>query len=270
MRLALVAGLRREAEPHLSGECPCCGSAMVPKCGERRVWHWAHRANRHCDHWWESETEWHRAWKNRFPAEWQEIVHRAENGERHIADVKTSQDRVIEFQHSYLKPEERRSREAFYGSMIWVVDGLRRTRDKPSFYEALYERRLTSLRPLTYVVPSNQCALLQDWADSRVGVYFDFGSVQEDIGWFGRPVLWRLSPKSRNGLALLSPVPVANFVAALRQDIPVKGFLVNEVERKVTVPAKVPNLRQFRRPRGPIGWEQYMSRRRLERSRQRM
>jgi len=39
-------------------------------------------------------------------------VHRAEDGEKHIADVKTYHGRVIEFQHSYLKPVERRSRQA--------------------------------------------------------------------------------------------------------------------------------------------------------------
>ena len=90
MKFAVVEGSRREAEPGLSGECPNCDSALVAKCGERRVWHWAHRATLHCDHWWENQTEWHRTWKNEFPAEWQEIVHRTNNGERHIADVKTA------------------------------------------------------------------------------------------------------------------------------------------------------------------------------------
>jgi len=46
--------------------------------------------------------------KDQFPADWQEHVQHAETGERHIADVKTSRGWVIEFQHSYLKPEERR------------------------------------------------------------------------------------------------------------------------------------------------------------------
>jgi hypothetical protein len=41
---------------------------------------------------------------------WQEIVHRSDSGEKHIADVKTDHGWVIEFQHSYLNPEERRSR----------------------------------------------------------------------------------------------------------------------------------------------------------------
>jgi len=56
-----------------------------------------------CDNWWENETQWHRDWKNHFPVEWQEVVQIAEDGEKHIADVKTSEGWVVEFQHSYLK-----------------------------------------------------------------------------------------------------------------------------------------------------------------------
>ena len=53
-------------------------------------------------------------WKKCFPEEWQEVVHFAEDGEKHIADVKTPSGLVIEFQHSAIKPEEQLSREGFY------------------------------------------------------------------------------------------------------------------------------------------------------------
>ena len=130
MRFALFDGKRSEAQPGRSGECPACGSPVTAKCGELKVWHWAHQRGRICDGWWESETDWHRAWKRQFPDDWQEIVHRAESGERHIADVKTPDGWVIEFQHSFIAPEERRSRNAFYGKLVWVVDATRRIRDK--------------------------------------------------------------------------------------------------------------------------------------------
>lgn len=258
MKIALVDGQRREAEPGLSGLCPICLSPTVPKCGELRVRHWAHRGLHHCDHWWEGETEWHLAWKNRFPAEWQEIVQRAENGERHIADVKTSQGCVIEFQHSYLQANERRSREAFYRPMNWVANGLRRTRDKPSFYNTLQERQLVRLRPLRFLVSATECALLRDWANSRAGVFFDFGVTQEDIGWFGMPVLWHLSPKSPNGRALLTPVPVVNFVEAHLRGVPVEGIQVKAVEH-------TPRTRTRPLP----GFERYLARKLRARSRQR-
>ncbi len=141
MKFALVSGQRQEAQPNLSGECPVCGSPMIARCGEVRLWHWAHKGRRLCDPWWENETEWHRAWKDLFPVGWQEFVQHDGDGERHIADVKTDDGWVIEFQHSYIKPEERRSREAFYHKLVWVVDGLRRQTDGAQFRKAWDEGR---------------------------------------------------------------------------------------------------------------------------------
>src|SRR5271169_1319312 len=108
-KFAVVDGERREAQPGLLGKCSLCSDAMIAKCGRLRVWHWSHRVTRTCDRWWEPETEWHRAWKNQFPPDRQEIVQRAEDGEKHVADVKTEGGVVIEFQHSNLRQEERES-----------------------------------------------------------------------------------------------------------------------------------------------------------------
>lgn len=142
MKFSLVNGQRQEAQPNLSGKCPVCDQAMVAKCGEVKIWHWAHKGRRTCDPWWENETEWHRAWKGKFPEDWQERVHHDANSrEKHIADVETDQGWVIEFQHSYLKPDERRSRDAFYPKLVWVVDGARRKRDPEQFRKALGQGR---------------------------------------------------------------------------------------------------------------------------------
>ena len=118
MKYALVDGQRQEAQPGLSGECPAWGCPMVARCGEFNVWHWAHRSRSHCDTWWENEGPWHRNWKSQFPTAWQEVLQTAEDGERHIADVKTDRDWVLEFQNSYLNPQERRSRDAFYSPKL--------------------------------------------------------------------------------------------------------------------------------------------------------
>ncbi len=133
MRFAIVDGQRVPAVPGLAGDCPMCGAAMVPRCGTRRVWHWAHRAVRNCEDWWEPETAWHRAWKDEFPVGWQEIIHVGKDGERHIADVRTPHDLIIEFQYSRLLPVERAAREAFYGNMVWVVNGTRQKSDVDRF-----------------------------------------------------------------------------------------------------------------------------------------
>lgn len=175
MKFAFVDGTRREAEPGLSGCCSLHGHAMVAKCGEIRSWHWAHQGNRSCDPWWENETEWHRNWKAHFPEDWQEAIHHAENGERHIADVKTSRGWIIEFQHSYINPDERRSREAFYKKLVWIVDGSRRKRDVAQFTSAWNAG--APIGPIRMIpkVFSEECRLLREWAVSMPPVFLDFG-----------------------------------------------------------------------------------------------
>jgi hypothetical protein len=200
MRFAVVNGERQEAQAGLSGTCPACARPMVAKCGEVKVSHWAHKGRRVCDPWWENETEWHRAWKNEFPNGWQEIVHKAENGEKHIADIKTDHGWVIELQHSYLKPEERRSRNAFYQKLVWVVDGTRRKTDGEQFRKALHGGM-----PLgsTFRVRPDECSLLREWGDTSAPVLFDFG---------GGPSLWWLLAKGSSGFAYVAPFSRADFV----------------------------------------------------------
>ncbi len=216
MKYALVDGELQEAQPGLSSNCKCCDRQVVAKCGKVKIWHWAHKGKRMCDPWWENETEWHRAWKGQFPKEWQEIIQYAENGEKHIADVKIDQGYVIEFQHSPIKPEERQSREHFYKKMIWIVDGTRRLRDKKKFIEVLEDAvpvdgktGLRRLRPYF-----DECALLRDWVGSNVPVFFDFG---EDI-------LWGILPKTIEEEAYVFKVERNALISSLRSELQINSF----------------------------------------------
>ena len=175
MKYAISNDQRIEATPKAVGKCPCCGADLIARCGDLKVWHWAHKGRRVCDHWWESETEWHRAWKDTFPKEWQEVVHFAEDGEKHIADIKTPDGFVIEFQHSYIKAEEKLAREQFYKNMVWVVDGKRAKSDYPRF-EKNYdegnwlhwpESRYRSIRDPDWTLP-------KAWLNRTVPVIFDW------------------------------------------------------------------------------------------------
>lgn len=123
MQYAMVSGDRREAFLGGQGICPTCGSGMVAKCGPRVLHHWAHAGRRNCDPWWENETPWHREWKSHFPEHCREISHQAPDGEIHRADVKSPTGIVVEIQHSSITDTERLSREAFYGNLVWIVDG---------------------------------------------------------------------------------------------------------------------------------------------------
>ncbi len=210
VKFALVNGQRQEAQPNLSGECPGCGRPMVAKCGEVRLRHWAHKGRLLCDPWWENETEWHRAWKDLFPVEWQEIVHLAGDGERHIADVKTGDGWVIEFQHSHIKPEERRSREAFYPKLIWVVDGTRRKRDRAQLTSAWKEGVSVVENSLLRKAFSDDCGLLREWAGRNAPIFFDLGEME---------ALWCLLAKSTNGSAYVHPVSRAQFIEWCRSPV---------------------------------------------------
>lgn len=177
MRYALVNKERVEASHGLSALCPGCGQPVVAKCGDRRVHHWAHRGRRICDHWWEPETPWHRQWKSHFPADWQEFVHVAADGERQIADVRTDHGLVLEFQHSHLRPDERAAREAFYPNLVWVVDGTRLKRDAPRFAAGRQSLRPTTWRGI-YTLPFPEECFPPNWLDCRAPAFFDFAGAE--------------------------------------------------------------------------------------------
>jgi len=60
----------------------------------------------------------------------------AADGEIHRADIKTPTGIVIEVQHSAMTDAERQAREAFYGNLVWVIDG-RGFRDNFDIYHLL-------------------------------------------------------------------------------------------------------------------------------------
>ncbi len=209
MKFALIDGKRTEASKGAKGVCPSCGSELVAKCGEVKANHWAHKGIRTCDPWWEDETDWHRSWKGHFPIDWQEVIQFAENGEKHIADVKTENGWVLEFQHSYLNPEERRARNAFYPKLVWVVDGLRRKRDKPQFQKVLVESIFISTKPpIRRVNFQEECRLIEEWLDCSAPVLFDFqeGEILE------QSVLWLLLSTISNREAYLIPFSRNDFI----------------------------------------------------------
>ena len=190
MKYALVNGQRKEPQPELQGICPCCGGKLNSRCGEERVWHWYHLRKIDCDPWWENETEWHRNWKNKFPVEWQEIIQKDENtGEKHIADIRTGNDWVIEFQHSSIKIDERVSREGTYKKLVWVVDGKRRKLDAKQFYKSIDGRHCLVDKPLIVGVFKDDSRIIREWSSSKVPVFFDFGESD----------LWLLLGNNRAG-----------------------------------------------------------------------
>jgi len=287
MRFALIDGKKTEATKGAKGLCRYCGSDLIAKCGEVKVNHWAHKGKRNCDPWWENETEWHRSWKRKFPLDWQEVIHFDDNGEKHIADVKTQTGWVIEFQHSYLNPEERRARNAFYSKLVWVVDGTRRKRDKLQFFEALKDGAHVIEKPLILRVSSGECALLREWSGCHAPVHFDFGEDNKSEG----ARLWCLLPGSSNSWAYVAVITSSEFIKLHRTgskqesldfavilkklseivsvDITSRRRAQRQAQKQYKLAQQVQNYRLRRRRRRPESFQQYLERKRRARFRRR-
>lgn len=216
MKYAIINNNEKtEPRKNLKGLCPNCGAELIAKCGERRINHWAHKGIRNCDPWWENETEWHRTWKNNFPNEWQEVVLKDEiTSERHIADLRTNTDLIIEFQHSAIKPEERIARESFYKNMVWIVDGTRLKFDYTRFLKGLSDFR-RSEHPNVFYFDASGESFPSMWLKSSVPVIFDFkGHALIDDPKDPRNYLYCLQPNINSKYAFLAIVPHSGFIEA--------------------------------------------------------
>lgn len=259
MRFALVEGEKVEATKGTKGTCRYCGSELIAKCGEVRVHHWSHKGRRTCDPWWENETDWHRSWKGKFPVDWQEVIHYSQKGEKHIADVKTDNGWVLEFQHSYLNPDERRARNEFYPKLIWVVNGLRRKRDEQQFQKAIDESEIVCEKPLIRRINFiDECRILNEWLDCSHLVFFDFQEAQE----LKDSVLWFLLPRVSNSKAYLMRFARSKFVT-FNQDkrfdqlvrtrlVPIQNLLVNYEQNKRSNRQQYLTIRLPGRKRYPV------------------
>ena len=235
MRLAIANGGRSAPAPSLRGVCCLCGSEMISKCGQYVRWHWAHKSRTNCDAWQESETDWHRYWKNAFPIDCQEVVHTDDGTrEKHIADVKTPGGVVVDVQHSPISEVEVRNRERFYRNMIWIVDA----RHLAGWFLVGMSHDLASCRPMMYQIKWwGSSPLLEKWAKSSVHVYFDVMNSASEVGdedgklWILPPdttipvekrVLWRLlefTTSDKRGY--VAPVQADAIVeAAMNGDLP--------------------------------------------------
>lgn len=218
MKFAIINNTKSEATKGAKGICPNCGSELIAKCGDFKVNHWAHKGIRNCDPWWENETEWHRAWKSNFSTDWQEISLRDERtNEKHIADVRTSHNLVIEFQHSQIQSEERTARETFYKNLVWVIDGTRLKKDYPRFLMAKDKFKNTSM-PKIYAIEESIDCFHSTWLESTVPVIFDFlgnDIIKKDTQ--DRKLLYCLFPKSIGVNRILAEITREAFIKSIIQ-----------------------------------------------------
>lgn len=118
MKWAILNNKRIIASPKSEAFCPLCSAGVISKCGQIKVWHWAHKSDFECDSFGEPETKWHLDWKDMFEKELQEVIIK-----EHRADIKNKKGLVLEFQNSPLTLEKITERERFYKNMVWILNG---------------------------------------------------------------------------------------------------------------------------------------------------
>lgn len=107
--------------------CPICGAQLIPKKGDIRCHHFAHKGESACKDTWTqtyNDSAWHKTWQERYPKQNREIT--LTLGDiKHRADVLTGKT-VIEFQKSSLSIDSFADRNAFYSDLgykvIWLFD----------------------------------------------------------------------------------------------------------------------------------------------------
>ena len=184
---ALVENEKIEASPKTKGICLICGGKMHSKCGEVNVWHWAHDNNENCDLWYEPESIWHKHWKMTFGKENSEIGIEKQ-GTRHIADIRTNGNVVIELQNSPLLKPIIRERENFYGErMLWLLNGEKFKTNlviKEFFEDKIYLERKMKIRwlrdePDKVKEPDEEYFKWKNprksWVDVQRPLFIDFG-----------------------------------------------------------------------------------------------
>ncbi|OPC33066.1 competence protein CoiA [Elizabethkingia anophelis] len=231
MRFALVDNKRTEPESGLKGICPACSEIVIARCGEQRIHHWAHKSKKICIGFREKETEWHRSWKNRFKDEWQEV--RKQNtltGEIHIVDICTDTGYVIEFQHSFINPTERKSREDFNENMIWIVDGNRLKTDYDRFLKGKAGFKSFESKGVYQIEYPEKC-FPKNWINSKVPVIFDFkGGEIKDV----QNNLYCLFAGRTEGKAIITELSKKSFIESVidgRWNKKILSFM-NKLDRK--------------------------------------
>lgn len=210
MHFALLNGVRVEPEKGLDGAvCPICKQPVRARCGEVRVKHWAHKSVIGCDLWKESETTWHREWKNLF-GDLQEQMHE-KDGTRHMADVKTQDGTIVEFRHGPIDLEGIRTREAFFGeSMFWVVDCAAEQKKSRfcSNLDCAHKIDSASCENEIWTIDDPGECLPRVWIECRRFVFFDFGESQ----------MWCLFPRNEKfRWAVFMGVSKDRFVAMVKE-----------------------------------------------------
>lgn len=208
------------AAPGVQGGCPSCGERVTPKCGEVKMWHFAHERDFSCDPWAEGETQWHLCWKLRFPAQCVEVPMGG-----HRADVRTPMGVVLEFQHSSLSPELIRKREEHYGRMAWVIDASTFCRNVEFFERSGFIDMPT--------VQFRWKWRSETWKNASSPLFLDFSDGLPHNAVTNEPRLLFVEYVGENQFGRGIIVPVETFIAHFSEECPSRKLLERHGEQVI-------------------------------------
>jgi len=117
---------RIRARPGLYAVCPGCQKDVIPRCGDFKIWHWAHKAGI-CKYDSEPYTAWHLEWQEKALNAGMEIEKIFDPSQRYRADIYDPKKNIVtEVQHSPITMETIVDRCLFYDSkgieIRWIFD----------------------------------------------------------------------------------------------------------------------------------------------------
>ncbi|MCR9093368.1 MAG: hypothetical protein NXI30_04055 [bacterium] len=126
--------------------------------------------------------------------------------------MKTPLGQVLEFQYSYIKPAEVRSREAFYEALVWVVNGWRRDGDRAALPSRWEETKPVTENGSVRRIRTKGERLIRDWGQSQVEVFFGFQESNKADDGSDRMLWWLHRPPGAKW-SHVAPYPLPEFVA---------------------------------------------------------
>lgn len=113
-----INGIKIPPTKKEQGYCPECGQLLQSKQGQIISHHWAHTSLNECPYSGTGETDWHLSWKQYVI---NPIYCEVRIGDNR-ADIRLSDNTVIELQHSPIDIDTIKERELAYNQMIWLFD----------------------------------------------------------------------------------------------------------------------------------------------------
>jgi len=180
---------RIRATKNAAAVCPECKESLIPKCGDIKIWHWAHKHESNC--WYSAHpmTLFHLAWQDlalkqgydvevNFKDDSGKIIHRA--------DILTKDNRIIEIQHSDISSKEMIQRSEFYKSkqlpVDWIIDDNKRYKEKNFCLTSCLHPTTKQIQPQIFnkKIPRKYSCLFDDEKTKYGKVIMDFGGLSSD------------------------------------------------------------------------------------------